>query len=112
MAGGTDDGGTVPGHGVVEYVCHGAMVGEIDDHLRLHVRQLRKVLAGAVFPVHTDLSHRGFSQGGTDQLPHSAIGAADNRSHTFTPCLRISAKSFARFSGSMGVSGRRICSSP
>ena len=112
MAGGADDSGAVLCQGVAKHVCHSAMVGEIDDHFRLHVRQLGKVLAGTVFPIHTDLSHRGFSQGGTDQLSHSAIGTADNRSHTFTPCLRISAKSFARFSGSMGVSGRRICSSP
>ena len=82
------------------------------DHIRLPVPQLLEGFGGSVFSIDADGTHLVFTQTLGDQLAHGAIGAANNGSHRATPCLRISARSFARLPSSMGVRGRRINSLP
>ena len=112
VTGCADHHGAALGLSIAQNRFHRAVVREIDDHIPMEISQLLKGFASAVFAVNADSAHQVFSQCSTNQLTHCAVGSAYNGSHTCTPSRRISARSFARFSGSMGVIGRRIYSLP
>ena len=112
VAGGPDDGGAAVGLCIAENVRRGGVMGKVDDHVGGDRAKLIKGSGHAVFTVDADPANHLAAQTLGNQFPHGAVGAAEDRSHTFTPSARSSANMALRSGSSMGVSGRRRCSSP
>ena len=90
VAGGADHGGAAVRLCKGDHIPGCAVVGKIDDHIRIHRAQLLRAAGNAITAVGADPAHHFIAQNPVDQLAHGAVGAPKNRFHTSIPSFLIS----------------------
>ena len=76
---------------VSQHIGNCGMMGEVDDHIRIHPAQFFKGLGDIILAVDADPTNDLRTQNMVDQFAHGAVGAAEYSSHTSIPSFLISA---------------------